>query len=566
MSAMETTSAAPQRLIADVWLLIFRQLDLPELFALSQVNRELLHLLSGKETYGIWIKAFELKYGKILPLEGTAGPSLLPGTSSLSSSPSKLASSPTNPRMKDPRCVYAILLRRHGNLIGYHQPDFPTFRGALVRIALFADGSMQAHRIEAFNSIAKTAQKTPLSVRRSVLVDKMDLQLSHASLFRIALDTSSEDLTSIVMNCSRRPNDPDPHLITLHQGPPPLAPSVPLLTNLANFQQPSTFGLWPHPESLPPSPEDLRSSIFLGSMDDHPSVVVESLANTFFPAPGKALSRTFHLSCSLGCHLRGLRLYHQAEVPTDPSLPLPPRLAYTPTLSKLDIRSKVPLDMFPELPVTPLEGVWAATGDADPEEGRTPLSLILFRYVPADDRDFSSDSDDDMSMSDAMSSSWLSSSAPAPTGNRANSVDVDLDSVMDLAPPLSAPPPPSPRKRVQGSPVPSSSEEDVRLELRAYSITGNMRIPRGELLFRAQTWDSTTLSFHPDDDSDDEIDADETPELEGGKSYPCMVATAGRGYTAKREEEGTLVVLSEKEVAVYDSTRGERIRWFRFVC
>jgi hypothetical protein len=303
-------------------------------------------------------------------------------------------------------------------------------------------------------------------------------------------------------------------------------------------------------------PEDLSSSIYIGSMDDHSAVVVESLGNSYFPNPKRG-SNCFHLSCSLGCHLRGLRIYHQSDSPWDAPLELPARLHYAPTQSKIDLRASEPIDMFPELPIQPTEGIWVGSVESDGEEGKTPLGFFLFRYVAADEPE-TPESESDDGMSDALSMSWASS-----TRGR----DVDLDVVMDLAPPLNWPPSPS-RKRPGSREATPESVEDVRYELHAYCVTGSVRIPRGERLFRAQLWEPSGLSVRRDneDDEDELLDLDEIEEFAGCRSYPVKLTRAQVGYSGRREVGGdaALIVIKEGEVALFDGT-GNRERVWRFV-
>lgn len=577
-------------LVSDIWLGVLASLTLESLHSLSYASRQFLALLDSSDTHRTWIRKFQ---------DELEMPCALPNTFNGAATP---------------RRTYAALYRRFRRFLGFFQPSFPTFRGGLLRISLQANGTILGQRIEVVNQLLKATQKRPLSIRQSTTVDCFEPSIVATEIFRITLKE-----TGPVVQCTRRPGS-DFHPADLAEGNSPFANESALVRRLAKFQHPDKRGLWPHPESTP-MPEDVGSSIYVGSLDDHAAVVVESLSNSYFPEPtsGSQQSRkqksfispvsTFHITCAHGCQLRLLRLYHQTPSFLGAStVPIPPRINITPTYSHLHLRSKDPIDMFPELPITPKEGIWCGSiGPGVAEDGRTPLGLFLFRYVAVNslEDDEKGDFEDVMSISENGSQAngnglgsgyegpfWLQDSDSERPRSRSADSEVDVESVMNLPPRLDAAasprrPRPNNTPSASGSPFPSSfpmaashassSDDDVRYELRCYSITGNMRIPRGELLFRSAMWESMTLRIQRDtpldadnadeDDEEDEVSADELPEFLHARFYETRLSTAQFGYVSKRElgpEEVALAVLSDDEVLLHDGTVQDGGRVYRF--
>ncbi|KAI9030326.1 hypothetical protein DFJ74DRAFT_465946 [Hyaloraphidium curvatum] len=563
-----------ENIASDVLLHVFEWLELEDLHRLSLVGGPLFRLLDSPESGSIWIRKFRACYS-LLPVDGKGKAVLAVSVDGSGKSGARRSLANTGTAsIQAPRKLYAALLRRYGSYLGIYQADWPSFRGYALRIALFEDGSIRGQRIEFVNALERRFQQAALSVRRAVTLDVIEPQLCTANVFRISLEDDKAHAA-----CLRR-GVGDAHALVWSTGTAAFPAEAAQLKPFAKFHAPNRYGLWPHPESNVPMPEDLTAAVFVGSLDDHSSVVVESLANIYFPSGNNKRMLTMHLSCELGCQSRSLPLYLQPFDATQ-AVPIPSQIKYTPSFSKIELESLEPIDIFPEPPIMPREGIWAGSiGPEGETEGRTALGLFLFRFAPVNllQADDERDSDDD-GMSTAMSMSHHESTT--------THTNVDIESVLDLPPRLDGPPPPSPPRRRQPGTIPADrvvvdemeeGEGDVHYELRAWSITGNMRNPRGELVFRASMSDAMTVSVRRDpvggngndEESDDEdgdrIALDETPEFQNASCYEARMVVALWGYSSRRElaHDFSLIVLSEDEVGLFDSSRAGTERVYRF--
>lgn len=517
MNPLPTSSSA--LLTGDAWLAVASVLEIPELLALSTTDSFLFNLLGSKESKKIWLRRIESTYGLLQGDPETGG----------------------EKSMKEPRLLCATVLRKYGHLIGFHHVDYPKFKGGLLRVALRADGTLVGAKLEAGNSKPENQRRRPLNANPDLLVDYLEETVQESPVFLVfppRLGNEGENqrdgddsactlspvpsrlLVAPKLLCGASGIDCKDHAFEIVAGPSPFAPDAPVLRSLAPFHFPNLHGLWPHPPStLPPEEDDEEGIVMIGSIDDAPRFVVDALSDSPFPDPDLHPTKAFHLDCPSGCFYLTLHFYHQPGTVTYEPTQVPRRVPYLPTYSRLLLASPTPLSMFPEPRILPVEGIWCGTFP--------DTSLYLFRYEPLDDE-------------------------PA---SQAGTPDL-LARVLDLAPPLSAPP--SPRKRIRPqTPDPEPEEEEEKAyELVCYALTGDLTLPRGEPLFRTQ-WTAITPTL-------DDVELDETDEFHGALFYPATVRMGDSGYAMVEEEEGMLGVLGAEEVVLVLSQR-DRIARFKRV-